>query len=78
MRTVGKRKEPEITFHASGESLKEGAIFNDEIHRLPTGERTFIPKGVYRFKTHQEMNKFDEDCLAEGMARVAIEKMRQK
>ena len=35
MRTIGNRKQRQITFHASGEALVEGARFNDEIHRTP-------------------------------------------
>jgi hypothetical protein len=37
MRTIGHRKERPITFSASAALLAEGARFNDEIHRLPTG-----------------------------------------
>lgn len=32
----------------------------------------FIPKGLYRFKTHEEANRFDLDCLAKGMADIAL------
>lgn len=74
MRTVGRRKEPEITFSASAALLAEGARFNDEIHRLPTGNRTFIPKGVFRFKSHEDANRFDLDQLTEGMAKIAMER----
>ena len=73
MRTVGKRKERPIGLLASGTLLAEGARFNDEIHRLPTGETTFIPKGVYRFKTHEDANRHQLDCLAKGMAKIALE-----
>ncbi|MDR0576561.1 MAG: hypothetical protein LBI87_03270 [Candidatus Accumulibacter sp.] len=73
-RTIGRRKERRITFSASAELLAEGARFNDELHRLPTGNRTFIPKGVIRFKSHEEMNRYDLECLALGMARVALER----
>ncbi len=74
MRTVGHRKQPEITFSASAALLIEGARFNDEIHRLPTGNRTFIKKGVYRFKSHEDANRHDLDLLTEGMARIAMER----
>jgi hypothetical protein len=39
---------------------------------------TFIPKGVYRFKTHEAMNKHQEDWLAHGMALMAIERSRDR
>jgi hypothetical protein len=74
MRTVGHRKERPISFSASAALLAEGARFNDEIHRLPTGDATFIPKGVFRFKTHAEANRQQMDCLVKGMAQVALER----
>ncbi|CAG1002545.1 hypothetical protein MTYP_03016 [Methylophilaceae bacterium] len=74
MRTVGHRKERPITFSASAELLMEGARFNEEIHRLPTGSTTFIPKGVFRFKTHEAANQHQQQCLAEGMALIASER----
>lgn len=72
MRTIGKRQEQPLGMTASGELLVAGARFNDEIHRLPTGNSSFIPKGVYRFKTHEEANQHQLDCLAQGMALIAI------
>jgi hypothetical protein len=74
MRTIGRRKEHPITFSASAALLAEGARFNDEIHRLPTGSTTHIPKGLYRFKTFDEANQHQQDCLIAGMARVALER----
>ena len=75
MRTIGSRKERPVSVVASGLLLAEGARFNDEIHRLPTGNSTFIPKGVYRFMTHAEANRQQLDCLANGMATIARERM---
>ena len=74
MRIIGHRKEQPITFSASAVLLAEGARFNDEIHRLPTGNQTFILKGVYRFKSFDEANRRDLDCLVEGMAQIAMER----
>ncbi len=51
--------------------VKEGVRFNEEIHRLPTGNFTFIPKGVYHFKTHEEANRRERDCIVKGMVRIA-------
>ena len=72
MRTIGHRKERPITFSASASLLLEGARFNDEIHRLPTGRSTFIPKGVFRFKSHEAANQHQQACLIEGMAKIAL------
>ncbi len=74
MRSIGKRKERPVGALASGDLLAEGARFNDELHRLPTGETTFIPKGLYRFKTHAEAYQHQLDCLARGMANIAQER----
>ncbi len=74
MRTIGHRKERPITFSASAALLVEGARFNDEMHGLPTGRQTFIPKGVTRFKTHEEANRYDQECLAMGMVKIALER----
>lgn len=71
MRTVGHRKEHPITFSASADLLLEGARFNDEIHRLPTGSMTHIPKGLYRYKSFDEANQHQQDCLVAGMSRIA-------
>lgn len=64
MRTVGNRKKHPITFSASAALLAEGARFNDELHRLPTGNLTFIPKGITRFKTHEEANPLLFRCCS--------------
>ncbi|MGA8146330.1 MAG: hypothetical protein WB870_01980 [Gallionellaceae bacterium] len=74
MRTVGHRKEHPITFSASATLLVEGARFNDELHHLPTGNTTFIPKGVFWFNSHEDANRFQQDCLIQGMARIALDR----
>lgn len=74
MRIIGHRKEHPISFSVSGELLAEGARFNDEIHRLPTGNLTLIPKGVYRFKTHEDANRHQMDCVVEVMVKTAMER----
>ena len=72
MRTVGNRHPRPISFAASATRLAEGARFNDEIHRLPSGSDSFIPKGVYSFKTHAEANRHQEECLSRGIAALAF------
>ncbi len=74
MKSVGHRKAFPITYSASAGALAEGARFNDEIHKLPTGDSTYIPKGVYRFSTHEEANRHAERCLVEGMAQIALDR----
>ena len=72
MRTIGQRRERPITYSASASLLLEGARFNDDIHRLPTGHLTYIPKGVFRFTTHEEANQHQQACLIEAMAKIAL------
>lgn len=69
MKTVGTRKQPELALRPSGELLKAGALFNESVARLAPS--TFIPKGVYRFKTHEEANRHERECIARGMAALA-------
>lgn len=71
-RIVGTRRVREMTFDASGENLKRGCEFNDEIHRTFGTRDNGVPKGVYRFKTHKEANEHQEMCMANKMARIAI------
>lgn len=54
--------------------MAEGVRFNDEIHRLPTGSVSHIPKGLYRFKSFEEANRHQQDCLVSGLARIALER----
>ena len=74
MRIIGHRKEQPIVFSASADLLLQGARFNDEIHRLPSGQLTGIPKGVFRFASHAEANQQQQDCIAESMAQIALER----
>ena len=72
MRVIGRRKERTITFAASGELLAEGARFNDEMHKLPSGGTTCIPKGVFRFKSHEEANEHWLTCVSNAVAKTTI------
>jgi len=67
MRVTGKRKNRPITERAAGNLLKQGALFNDEMHKLPTGGTTYFPKGIYRYKTCEEANTHWDSCVIEGM-----------
>lgn len=72
MRRVGVRREPEIVAQASGLLLEQGARFNETLSRLAPS--TFVPKGVYRFRSHEEANRHEQDCLARGMGLLAVER----
>lgn len=74
MRTIGHRNNQPVTFSASGTLLAEGGRFNDEIHRMPTGNLTFIAKGIYRFKSVEDADRQDAESIAQGMAQVALDR----
>lgn len=76
MKVIGTRREPELSHDVSGEALAAGARFSESIAAL--AKSTFIPKGVYRFKSHEAMNKHQEDCLARGMGLLAVERNRDR
>jgi hypothetical protein len=70
MKTVGHRRERGIAAQPSGRLLAEGARANDLLLAFPGGGNGFVPKGVYRFRTHAEANRHWEACLAAAMARL--------
>ena len=69
MRQVGSRREQGLALNASGSLLTEGARFNEAVSRL--SQSTFVPKGIYRFRSHEAANKHAEDCLVRGMGLLA-------
>jgi len=69
MRQVGSRRERPLASQASGQLLIEGARFSEAVSHL--AQTTFIPKGVYRFHSHEDANRQQERCLILGMARRA-------
>jgi len=70
VRIVGKRREREITFHASGELLREGAVFNSEMQRFQSS--LHFPQGLYRYKTHEEADRHWNDCVVATMAALQL------
>ena len=76
MRTIGNRRQPQVSVRSSGEALVAGALFSESIAHL--ARSTFIPKGVYRFKTHEAANKHQSDCLARGMASLAAKRSHDR
>jgi len=69
MRQVGSRREREVAHDASASLLIEGARFNEAVSRL--SQSTFVPKGIYRFRSHEAANQHAEDCLVRGMGLLA-------
>ncbi len=71
MKYIGKRLEPEITFHASSHLFLTGAMFNDEIQKLTKGKARIFRKGVYAYTSHEEANKHWEESMIEGIRYLA-------
>jgi hypothetical protein len=69
MRQVGTKRERGLAPHPSGGLLAEGARFNEAVSRLSPS--TFMPKGVYRFDSHEAANRHAEGCLVRGMGLLA-------
>ena len=78
MKTVGRRIEPTIIAEPSGQLLAEGARANEALRAFPGGSVVFVPKGVYRFMTHEDANRHWEECLAEAMATLALQRALDK
>ena len=74
MKQVGSRQERGILLTASGSLLAEGARFNEAISQL--SQTTFVPKGIYRFRSHDAANRHAEDCLVQGMGRLAATRLK--
>lgn len=72
MITVGQRRERSLAMQGDGTLLVEGARFSKTIAHLANS--TFIPKGVYRFQSHKDANKQQEDSLVRGMGQLAAER----
>lgn len=72
MKIVGKRKERGITFHADGNLLREGALFNTEMQKMQSTFR--FPRGVFRYKSHEEADRHMMECVVNSM--VAVRKTR--
>jgi hypothetical protein len=48
---------------------------NEALQKLPTGSSTFVPKSkVFRFKTHTEANRFQDECVISGIVNNKTQK----
>jgi hypothetical protein len=72
MRIVGNRVERPLSLRPTAELLEEGMRWVSDWAKLGNAS-TFIPKGVYRFRTHAEAEEQRISCLARGMAARAAE-----
>lgn len=76
MRIVGCRITPPIEAIASADALKRGLAVVDAAATFGWARSTGQRKGVYRFKTFEEMEEHRVTCLVSAMAQRAIEAKR--
>ena len=67
MRTLGKRKEPEISLVSRCPTEAEQAW----VRSMAENVRLQVPKGVYRYASHEEANQQWEAWMGETMAATA-------
>ena len=72
MKTVGRRHQSPLALQATGALLAEGARFSESVAAL--AKSAFVPKGVYRYKSHEDANRHQQDCLIRGMGRLAAQR----
>lgn len=73
MRTIGRRRVRELSYHAQGDLLREGAQFNTELRKLQSSFR--FPKGVFRYKTQEDADRHWQACVVANV--VAVQKARR-
>ena len=71
MRRVGKRVEPAVEVKTSGASLASNIAFSADMTRL-AGGRVFFPKGVYRYKSHEEANAHQSEVWLSSRRSVTM------
>jgi hypothetical protein len=76
MRTAGRRTDPPIQASASADALQRGLAIVDVTATFGWARSTGQRKGVYRFKTFEEMEEHRIACLVSAMAQRAIEAKR--
>ena len=55
-------------FNPSGDALRLAGIHQRTGQALAAAATTGIPKGIYRFATHDEMNRHIDEALARAIA----------
>ena len=82
MRRIGKRTTSLPALVPSADALRAAAVHQHTGSALAAVATTGIPKGVYRFRSHEEMNRADEEALVRAIranveCRKALDRSRQ-
>ena len=68
MRQIGKRGQNQPGLNPSEDALRLAGIHQRTGQALAALATTGIPKGIYRFATHDEMNRHSDEALARAIA----------
>ena len=68
MRQIGKRSHSLPRFNPSEDSLRLAGVHQNTGQALAALATTGILKGIYRFATHDEMNRHSDEALAQAIA----------
>jgi len=68
MRQIGNRTQSQPGLNPSEHALRLAGIHQSTGQALAALATTGVPKGIYRFATHAEMNRHSEDALARAIA----------
>lgn len=65
-RTIGRNPAP-LRLRPSGDALRAGIKFVEEFRGFGPA-KIWFPKGLYRYRTHEEMNRADDERIAQALA----------
>lgn len=68
MKRIGKRRIAGPATAPSAAALRAAAIHQASGQAIAAVATTGIPKGIYRFASHEEMNRHTEEALARAIA----------
>ena len=68
MRRIGNRMTAEPGFWPSADALRSSSIHQHAGIRLAAVVTTGIAKGIYRFASHEEMNRHADEALVRVIA----------
>lgn len=68
MRQVGVRRPPEPSLSPSAAALRAAAAHQHTGAAFAALSTTGIPKGLYRFASHAEMNRQTDEAVARAVA----------
>ena len=68
MRKIGRRTPSQPSFNPSEGSLRLARVHQRTGQALAAFATTGIVKGIYRYATHDEMNRHSDEALARAIA----------